>query len=221
MDWPRVLVEHRLTDRVLLDYGEEFGLRLALFLVDPRLDHKVLIESGTRTYAQQADLYWRWWAGTYKVSYVAVPGTSKHERGLAVDLHRVDPAMTWDRVHAVAADYGFHFPVGRNDPDKWERWHAELHPARLPLPIPADPQPEVQPQPVVFLDDEEDDMKGMQIIGDQGGVYAFFPGGVVISLGGMPDMHVQLNATDVAPVVLSGMPQAQLDEFARQWQASV
>ena len=51
------------------------------------------VTSGVRTHAQQVALYRRYLAGINRYP-VAVPGTSAHERGLAVDVWAGDSART-------------------------------------------------------------------------------------------------------------------------------
>lgn len=67
-----------------------------------RLDPAARVTSARRSSAEQGRLYARWVAGLSKYP-VAKPGTSKHERGLAVDivakpsvLRRVGEA--WERA---------------------------------------------------------------------------------------------------------------------------
>lgn len=51
--------------------------------------------------------------------WVAPPGNSRHNHGLAVDLGYLnDTARQW--AHANAGQYGLHFPMS------WEDWHIEL-----------------------------------------------------------------------------------------------
>lgn len=50
----------------------------------------------------------------------AVPGTSQHGWGRAIDLELDDEALAWMRTNAAA--YGFHETVPR------EPWHWEFHP---------------------------------------------------------------------------------------------
>lgn len=51
-------------------------------------------------------------------NWVARPGTSHHEKGIAADLHFADAsAREW--AHANAARFGLHFPMS------WEPWHIE------------------------------------------------------------------------------------------------
>lgn len=123
------LAPYQLSDRVLLDGLEPgFERRVYGLLTDDRLEHRVNIVSAFRTYAQQLDLYTRWKAGTYDVPSVAKPGTSNHEKGLAVDLGLGwQSPYGWAHVHLVAVDYGLHFPV------RGEAWHVETRPGAAPL----------------------------------------------------------------------------------------
>lgn len=58
---------------------------VALFNLARRLDPAARVTSTRRSTAEQTRLYRRWLAGQSRYP-VARPGTSKHERGLAVDL---------------------------------------------------------------------------------------------------------------------------------------
>lgn len=83
---------------------------------------KIKVTSGKRSNAKQSQL----WAAALKKygdpeiadNYVARPGTSHHEQGIAADLHFVDPA-TRQWAHSVAGQYGLYFPMGH------EPWHVE------------------------------------------------------------------------------------------------
>lgn len=84
------------------------------------------ITSGTRTRERQQQL---WDAALAKYGsaaaarkWVAPPGTSMHERGLAADLSFGPGARDW--AHANAGRFGLNFPLG-NEP-----WHAESAGAR-------------------------------------------------------------------------------------------
>lgn len=70
--------------------------------------------SGYRSIQEQADLYRRFKAGTYKVPAVAPPGKSNHNFGLAMDLQG---DLAW--ANANAHRFGLHFPV------RGEPWHVE------------------------------------------------------------------------------------------------
>ena len=82
---------------------------------------RVTVTSGARTRAQQQKLYDDYLAGTGNLA--AKPGTSLHEKGLALDLgFENDATRRW--VHANASRFGLVFPI------KSEPWHAEPVEAR-------------------------------------------------------------------------------------------
>jgi hypothetical protein len=78
------------------------------------------ITDAGRTYAEQAELYRRYLAGQL-VATAARPGTSKHEKGNALDLP--EPARAWVREHGAA--YGW-----IKDRVSREKWHMEYDPSR-------------------------------------------------------------------------------------------
>lgn len=82
---------------------------------------RIRITSGYRSPQRQREL---WAAALVKYGseaaarkWVAKPGTSNHERGLAADLAFTGGGQTW--AHANAGRYGLHFPLS------WEPWHIE------------------------------------------------------------------------------------------------
>lgn len=78
------------------------------------------VESALRTYAQQQKLYDEYKAGG---TLAAKPGTSMHEKGLAVDVDYHDyPLLNW-----FAKQCGLYQPI------KGEPWHQQLDPKRKPL----------------------------------------------------------------------------------------
>lgn len=84
--------------------------------------HQVQVTSGKRSTARQAEL---WQEALQKYGdpaiarkWVAPPGKSKHEIGLAKDLKFASDAVR-DWVHGNAARFGLHFPLD-NEP-----WHIE------------------------------------------------------------------------------------------------
>ena len=82
---------------------------------------RVTVTSGARTRAQQQKLYDDYLAGTGNLA--VKPGTSLHEKGLALDLgFENDATRRW--VHANASRFGLVFPI------KSESWHAEPVEAR-------------------------------------------------------------------------------------------
>ncbi len=70
---------------------------------------KIYVNSGFRTYDQQAALY------KQEPNLAAPPGHSNHEKGLAVDL-----GGDMSLAHQLAARFGLYFPMN------WEPWHVEL-----------------------------------------------------------------------------------------------
>ena len=77
---------------------------------------RLVILSGRRSYGEQRVLWERYLAGG---NLAARPGTSNHERGVAADLERTDPALSWAEVHAAGNRVGIWFPI------IGENWHAE------------------------------------------------------------------------------------------------
>lgn len=83
----------------------------------------ITVTSGTRTNAQQTRL-WEQALAKYgdpetADNYVARPGTSNHEKGLAADLRFANDAVrSW--AHANAGRFGLVFPMSH------EPWHVEL-----------------------------------------------------------------------------------------------
>jgi hypothetical protein len=89
------------------------ALRAALARAGQLLGQPVPITSGARTTAEQRRLYDRRAASPYPV---APPGSSMHERGLAVDV----PSAFADRLAAVAGQTGLCRPYPRTDPVHFE-----------------------------------------------------------------------------------------------------
>lgn len=96
------------------------AMRLALDRARSDLGTPVPVTSGFRSRAQQAALYANRRANPYPV---AVPGTSKHELGLAVDV----PSSFVPRLLSVAPRAGLCRPYPVSDPV-----HFELCALRLP-----------------------------------------------------------------------------------------
>lgn len=84
---------------------------------------KVSVFSGKRSTERQAQLWQQALKkyGDSKIArkWVAPPGHSKHEIGIAADLKFADDA-TKQWVHNNAKRFGIHFPLSNED------WHAEL-----------------------------------------------------------------------------------------------
>jgi LAS superfamily LD-carboxypeptidase LdcB len=82
---------------------------------------KVRINSGYRSPERQAQLYAdavRKYGPEKARHYVAPPGHSKHNEGIAADLGFAD-AATKAKAHQLAAQFGLSFPMS------WEPWHIE------------------------------------------------------------------------------------------------
>lgn len=89
------------------------GLRAALWRAEQLLGRPVPITSGLRSRAEQAAL----WADRLRNPFpVAPPGTSKHERGLAVDV----PSAFLPTLVPVAARAGLCRPYPTTDPVHFE-----------------------------------------------------------------------------------------------------
>lgn len=89
------------------------------------------LNSAMRSTADQWVLYNNWYRYRYQggpwAPLAAFPGTSNHERGLALDA----------QPHTRPADYAWQMyfrAVGLGFPVSGEAWHIELAPSRLPLP---------------------------------------------------------------------------------------
>lgn len=74
--------------------------------------------SGLRTYAEQKYLYDGWRAGKPGFARAAVPGTSKHEKGLAIDCGV--GYSRYPRMKNLAVTVGFGYTVSGED------WHVEI-----------------------------------------------------------------------------------------------
>jgi len=102
------------------DQGLAPAMRAALERARVALGTPVPVTSGFRSRAQQASLYANRAANPYPV---AVPGTSRHELGLAVDV----PVSFVPRLLTVASQVGLCHPYPGTDPV-----HFELCVRRLP-----------------------------------------------------------------------------------------
>lgn len=97
-----------------------FNTSLQKFLA--AMGGKAKVTSGKRSNKRQQEL----WEQALKKygdpevadNWVARPGTSRHESGLAADLSFHDD-KTRAEAHRVAQQYGLHFPM------EWEPWHIE------------------------------------------------------------------------------------------------
>ena len=93
--------------------GDRSGLAPAMLAAlgraDARLGRPVPVASGLRSSAEQEALWARRASNPYPV---ARPGTSDHERGLAIDV----PRGFVDELLSVAADVGLCHPLPQTDP---------------------------------------------------------------------------------------------------------
>lgn len=103
----------------------DFDSRFALF--NRALGGGLTVSSGKRSTGRQAAL----WSkavekyGSPKAArkWVAPPGRSMHERGLAKDIKFASPKIK-ALAHRIAPEYGLEFPM------PWESWHLEPRGAR-------------------------------------------------------------------------------------------
>jgi hypothetical protein len=121
----------------------------AMFAAAAAAGHNVYLTSGFRDPGKQQQL---WAAALDKYgdpevadNWVARPGTSNHEKGVAGDLgFGNQAAREW--VHQHAAQFGLHFPMS------WEPWHIEplgqvqnAHPGAYTTPPPGHASPKDNP----------------------------------------------------------------------------
>src|SRR4051794_11815022 len=96
----------------LSNYDSEFIQRAVALWADPRIGDRYYVNSGSRSYAEQSDLYKAYKQGG---SLAAPPGTSNHEYdskfhpvALAMDINPRDgKGGSYDELHRVAFEYGF------------------------------------------------------------------------------------------------------------------
>jgi hypothetical protein len=107
-------IEYDRSDQI----DTEFWSRIqALLLAAQEQGVELWIRSGFRTYEEQASL---WEQAVIKYgeadasTYVARPGSSNHNRGLAFDI-----AGDWSWLAQNAASFGLDIPMS------WEPWHVE------------------------------------------------------------------------------------------------
>jgi len=143
----------RPDDRHLAPIDDDFWQRFSLYRAEvlAQTGRAITVVSGYRFYDEQVRLYNAYLAGTGNLA--AKPGTSNHERGLAIDQE-----PNYDAVSiAIAAKYGQDFPIAS------EHWHIEPVSTRgRPLPpLPGGAQPPAKGK------------KRMSVIvnGEDGGVY--------------------------------------------------
>lgn len=102
------------------DLNPEYAMRLQAFVAAS--GGRVSITSGFRSVERQAELFRqavaKYGSEAAARKWVAPPGKSNHNHGIAADLGFADAgAREW--AHANAARFGLHFPMS------WEPWHIE------------------------------------------------------------------------------------------------
>lgn len=104
--------------------GLDAGLLSSLSRLSGLLGRDIVVESGRRTFAEQVALRQLFLSG--RGNLAAVPGTSRHELGLAADVYIGGVALaSVPGAKELATSLGLCFPVGG------EPWHIE--PVRAPL----------------------------------------------------------------------------------------
>lgn len=97
-----------------------FNKSLSKFLA--ALGGRAKVTSGKRSTQRQAELWEqalkKYGSPEIARKWVAPPGKSKHEQGLAADLGYVSPEVKAE-AHRLARQYGLHFPLANED------WHVE------------------------------------------------------------------------------------------------
>lgn len=83
---------------------------------------RISISSAFRTYAEQERLYNGWKAGLAGFNPADPPGHSKHQEGVAVDLHFASGEKERDEFYAIAVAHGF------TRPHPGEPWHFDISP---------------------------------------------------------------------------------------------
>lgn len=123
-------------------------LRIPLAQLIAAAPGTITVFSGRRSYAKQAELFAAALRkyGSYNAArrWVAPPGTSMHNKGLAADLTFQNPGtLQW--AHANASRFGLHFPMS------WEDWHIEPINPYGPLPVDTETD-DMTPQQAAQLD---------------------------------------------------------------------
>jgi hypothetical protein len=106
------------------------------FLDEVILVYRLALSSSFRTFDEQERLYRRWLDRGRDGNPVAKPGTSRHESGFAIDLHRLQELTfnQWNNVLNAGEKHGFEYILG-----DWEGrvkldWpHFESDPRRFGL----------------------------------------------------------------------------------------
>lgn len=128
MDLYSILAQGK--DRSHVDgLNPEFSAALAKMIAEapPEIQSKFQVMSGARSNERQAELFkaavQKYGSEQAARKWVAPPGRSFHNKGLATDLTYLDPSAR-KYAHENAAKYNLAFPMGH------EPWHIELANAR-------------------------------------------------------------------------------------------
>lgn len=157
----------------------------------------------------------RYWKGVRYVrkpgtAAAAVPGTSNHGWGLALDLAdgvNRGSGPVWDWLQANAAHYGWYNPAWAKHPRTYEPWHWEYNPG-LDQSKPAAGKQQLQtaePEP-------EREQPDMHVIHANGGRYALVSGGRAIKL----HAHEYQNYKAVGVVAVK-LSDARFDQIIKEW----
>lgn len=160
------------TSKSLNKVNPELRLRVELCLSDvPSL----WVESAYRSPAQQQRLYDLYLAG--KGPPANRPGTSMHEKGLAVDL-ACRPEDSGARARAIKK-HGLYQPYRTREP-----WHMELDPKRKPVEVPdVVTASKTVKKPAVAIRSTPSG-NGYWIVSSDGGVYSFGDAGFYGAMAG-------------------------------------
>lgn len=103
-----------------------------LLLEDTETENRLSLSEGKRTYAEQLVFYSKALIAhpLNPTAWAARPGTSNHERGVAVDIAAKDPVKDKAYRKAMAKKYGLKQTLPNED------WHFELDPKRKAVPLP-------------------------------------------------------------------------------------
>lgn len=190
------------------DMNGDFATRLQR-LVDAS-GGRISITSGFRSPERQRQLWAQALAkyGDPEIAdnWVARPGTSHHEKGIAADLGFVDAgARQW--AHTNAAKFGLHFPM------EWEPWHIEplgaaanADPAAYTTPPTGYENPAVRQEDPYDVGTQFGRLMGAMVNVDAGGELASPGMEAVQSPGGPsgPGSEIEQQLTEAAGVIDDG-----------------
>lgn len=145
--------------------GVNAELRARVELMLARAKGALVVSSGFRSSAAQQRLWDLHAKNPAKYAPANRPGTSKHERGLAVDVECKPDANP--RRAALAKECGLCTPFSH------EPWHMELAPNRKPLPRPtkAEASRMTERKAVEILPTQAGN--GYYVVAEDGGVYSY------------------------------------------------